>query len=367
MNIFFDHQTFSQQTYGGISRYYSELIAGINSTSGNDAYLPLLFSNNVHLREIGMRVSPFFANVKSKKKLQMLYYLNKKYNIHKLETQTYNIFHSTYYDPYFLPHLKRHPFVITFLDMIHEKFGTIFDDLAYDGKITEQKRLLANRADKIIAISESTKRDIVNLLNVNPNKIDVIYLGSSFKLKHYESTHNNLNNPYLLFVGNRGTYKNFMGLLKAIHLLLKKYKIKLLCAGGGPFTKSEKLFIQSIQADGIVEQHYVDDQTLPIFYKNALAFVFPTLYEGFGIPVLEAFSCECPCIVSNVSSLPEVAGDAALYIDPFVPESMYEVIETLINDVNLRQSLIQRGSQQVAKFSWQRTVAETLTLYQTVI
>ena len=368
MNILFDHQTFSLQNYGGISRYYTELIKGINRIPDNDAYLPLLVSNNVHLHEVGIHVRPFFSETKIPKKLQTIYSLNEFYTICKLRHKRYDVFHATYYDPYFLPYLEGRPFVVTFLDMIHEKFGNQFSELAYNGVITEQKRRLANKAARIIAISESTKRDLVDILSINPNKIDVIYLGSSFSTKRIKSTdHKTGDLPYLLFVGNRSMYKNFKGLLEAIHPVLKGFGIKLLCAGGGAFTKSEKEFIQSLKADQLVEQYSINDQTLPMLYQNALAFIFPSLYEGFGIPVLEAFACECPCIVSNKSSLPEVAGSAALYIDPTSSDSIVSAVEKLLNDSNLRESLIQKGREQLAKFSWQRTVTETLKLYQGIV
>ncbi|QHW00499.1 glycosyltransferase family 4 protein [Spirosoma endbachense] len=366
MRIFFDHQTFSLLTYGGIPRYYAELIRGINSTPDNSAYLPLLVSNNIHLRETNIAVRPFFANIRIPKKLQSIYYLNRQYTIYKLNQQPYDVFHATYYDPYFLPYLKKRPFVVTFLDMIHEKFGTQFSELAYNGVITEQKRLLANRADRIIAISESTKNDIVELLNIAPSKIDVIYLGSSLSPEPLKPSSRISEPSFLLFVGNRSMYKNFIFFLKAIHPVLKKYKIKLLCAGGGEFTKAERALIQSLNADLLVEQCSINDQTLPILYQKALAFIFPTLYEGFGIPVLEAFACDCPCVVSNVSSLPEVAGDAALYIDPTMSDSIIYAVERLVNDSNLRETLIQKGRKQLTKFSWQHTVAETLSLYKNI-
>ena len=367
MDIFFDHQTFSLLSYGGIPRYYSEIIAGINNTPQNSAYLPLLVSNNVHLDKMGLNVRSFFPKTKIPKKLQIIYYLNQCYTLNKLHQKKFDVFHATYYDPYFLSHLKGRPFVITFLDMIHEKFGKQFSELAYDGVITEQKRLLANRADKIIAISESTKRDLVDLLDINPSKIDVIYLGSSFTPEKIIQSAQLDDKPYLLFVGNRSMYKNFKGLATAIHPLLKRYEMRLVCAGGGAFTKVEKDFIHSLKSDASIVQAPIDDKALSILYQNAFAFIFPSLYEGFGIPVLEAFACGCPCIVSNVSSLPEVAGNAALYIDPTVSDSITHAVERLINDSTLREILIHKGKEQLTKFSWQRTVDETISMYQTIV
>jgi len=368
MRIFYDHQAFSLLSYGGIPRYYTELTTGINHTPDHNAYLPLLVSNNIHLQEVGVQVRPFFTNTKFPKKIHTIYKLNEIYNIYKICRKPFDIFHATYYDPYFLPYLQKKPFVITFLDMIHEKFGHQFKELAYDGVITEQKRKLAHRADRIIAISESTKKDIVELLNVDPSKIEVIYLGSSLALNPSNSkSEDERIAPYLLFVGNRSMYKNFSGMLKAIHPLLKQFNIELLCAGGGAFSKSEIAIFQSLGVNNIVKQVPINDKILINLYQNAFAFIFPSLYEGFGIPVLESFACGCPCIVSNVSSLPEVAGKAALYIDPTSSESISHGVKSLLESSELRNSLIQRGYEQLASFSWKRTVSETLDLYQKLI
>ena len=366
MNVFFDHQTFSLQAFGGISRYYAELVTGVNHTIGNQAFLPLLFSNNVHLRECGLMVKQLLPNRQFYKKTQIIYRSNQAYTLAQLHRRSFDVFHATYYDPYFIPHLKGRPFTITFLDMIHEKLSAQFPELANDELITRQKQFLADRADRVIAISESTKRDVVELLTIDPAKVEVIYLGNSLKPVVEENIGNPAPEPYLLFVGRRERYKNFEGLLRSIHPLLKKYRLKLICAGGDSFTNGERSLIRSVGVDALVEQHPINDQTLQLLYQQAVAFIFPTLYEGFGIPVLEAFACACPCIVSNLSSLPEVAGDAALYIDPASPDSIPNAVEQLLHSSELRQTLIEKGRDQLSRFSWQRTVSETLKVYQTI-
>lgn len=366
MRILFDHQTFSLQNFGGISRYYTELIREINQTPGNQACLSAIVSNNVHLREAGIKVNAFFPGWNFQRKTSLIYRINQLYGTAQLRAKAYDVFHATYYDPYFLPHLDRRPFVVTFMDMIHEKFVQQFPGLDDGGLITEQKRVLAQRAARIIAISESTKRDVVELLDVDPAKIDVIYLGSSLRAMPVQPDTGPKPAPYLLFVGRRERYKNFEGLLRAVHPLLRQHKLNLVCAGGDPFTPEERALIDEVDANDWVEQRPIDDKSLQTLYQRAVAFVFPSLYEGFGIPILEAFACGCPCIVSNSSSLPEVAGDAALYIDPAMPDSIAEAVNQLINNAQLRQTLINRGREQLSRFSWQRTVTETLNVYQSV-
>lgn len=367
MKVLFDYQTFSLQNFGGISRYYAELVSGINQTEENTAYLPLLFSNNVHLGESGILVKNFLRNQSLYKKQQIIYRTNKLYTITQLYRKSFDIFHPTYYDPYFVKHIQDKPFTVTFLDMIHERFDKKYDGLSDGGLITERKKILAKKADKIIAISESTKQDIVDLLNIVPEKIEVIYLGNSLIPPNVNSIKEKSVEPYLLFVGRRERYKNFNLLLSAIHPLLKKYQLKLVCAGGEPFTAEEESLIHSVGANKLVEQRSINDRALSILYQQATAFIFPSLYEGFGIPVLEAFACNCPCIISNISSLPEVAGDASLYFDPTQPASIAESVEKLLCDAQLREALIEKGKVQLSRFSWQRTVDETLALYRTLI
>ena len=366
MKILFDHQAFSLHTYGGVSRYFSELIHGINHTPNYSATLPLLVSNNVHLKEKGFDINHFLRNQNFRRKKRIIYEINKLYTLPSLKKQQYDILHPTYFDSYFIPYLNRKPLVVTFHDMIHEKFSHQFRELTFDRGIIARKKLLANQADRIIAVSESTKRDIVELLNIDPKKIEVIYHGSSFPPEESSSTEKPVPvpYPYILYVGTRIVYKNFGGLLAAIHPILKKHNLKLICAGGGVFTESENKLIQSLRLSNLVEHRGINDQTLRKLYQRAIAFVYPSLYEGFGLPILEAFDCACPCIVNASSSLPEVAGDAALYINFDEPESVGDAVERVLFDTSLRQQLIEKGRERLRKFSWQTTVDNTLNVYK---
>ncbi|WP_018618489.1 glycosyltransferase family 4 protein [Spirosoma luteum] len=366
MKILFDHQAFSLHTYGGVSRYFSELIHGINHTPDYSAALPLLFSNNIHLKEKGFDINNFLLNKEFRRKKRLIYEINKFYTLSALKKKQYDILHPTYFDSYFIPYLNRKPLVVTFHDMIHEKFSNQFKELTFDQGIIARKKLLANQADRIIAVSESTKRDIIELLDVNPEKIEVIYHGCSFPPSVISTTEepDRAPNPYLLYVGSRHVYKNFNGMLSAIYPVLKKYKLKLLCAGGGAFTESERQLILSLKVDDLVEQRDINDQILRKLYQQATAFIFPSLYEGFGIPILEAFDCQCPCIINDSSSLPEVAGDAALYVNFNEPDSLINAIEQILSNNELKQELIKKGQERLLEFSWENTVDRTLKLYK---
>jgi glycosyltransferase involved in cell wall biosynthesis len=367
MKIFFDHQTFSLQDYGGISRYYSELINAINYTQNNEAYLSLLFTDNVHIREINKKFYSLYNAKRIPKKVSIQYRLNKLYCLYELANAKFDVFHATYYDPYFVKSINRKPSVVTFLDMIHERYSGKFSDLAADHKITARKKNIADRVSAIIAISENTKKDLVELFDIDSKKIFVIPLGNSLrKVPIITDTNTLKRNPYLLFVGNRGHYKNFDWFIKAVSPLIFKYKVNIICAGGGDFTKQEAELLTSLRVQGKVAQISITDIKLAELYQNALAFVFPSLYEGFGLPILEAFACDCPCIVSNSSSLPEVAGDAALYIDPEDEETLIAALESLLESDSLRKALIQKGKERLAFFSWEKTAQKTLDLYRSL-
>ena len=367
MNVLYDHQTFSLQTYGGISRYHTELIANINLSVKNKATLSLLFSNNNHLEEARLLKRNFFANSDFPKKRELMYKLNKIYSELILCRNNFDIFHATDYDVYFLDYLKDKPFVVTLHDMIHERFMGRYDELKDVSEVIKNKRLLAHRADAVIAVSESTKKDIVDLLNIDPAKIHVVHLASSFKpqLKISASAQTE---PYLLYVGKRGAYKNFAYLLESITPLLKSNRLTLRCAGGGAFTPEEKVLIRQLNVEQHLDYRGVNnDKDLQSLYQAALAFIFPSLYEGFGIPVLEAFSCKCPCILSNSGSLPEVGGNAAVYFDPTDQESIYRAVQQVITDSDLRCDLVTKGDRRLQNFSWNRTVNKTLEVYKTCI
>ncbi|GAB3910703.1 glycosyltransferase family 1 protein [Larkinella knui] len=366
MKIFFDHQTFSQQNYGGISRYFCELIAGINqSSTEHQAHLSLLFSNNAYLSEKSLWALPFFPNLPFSKSQPHIYRFNKAFNRLEMQTRSYDVFHATYYEPYFLKHIGKRPVVVTFLDMIHEKYHTIFPELAADYRVMAWKKQIINQATAVIAISENTKRDLIDYYDIPPERIRVIYLGSSVFVDKTKSEPA-ADAPYLLFVGNRGMYKNFLPFIEAVAPLLRAGQIRVICAGGGPFSAGEVAVLQQLKLEKLVEQQPINDDKLRQLYRQALAFVFPSLYEGFGIPVLEAFACNCPCLLSNRSSLPEVAGPAAVYFDPESSESIHEAVGRVLSSATLRQQLADLGQHQLNHFSWEKTVAETLDLYQSL-
>jgi glycosyltransferase involved in cell wall biosynthesis len=216
-------------------------------------------------------------------------------------------------------------------------------------------------------------QDILKFTNADPDRIHVIYLGNPFEnINHEQSTPGPdvllFKKPYLLFVGYRSRYKNFNFFIESVaEMLYKNDDFHIVCAGWLPFTDEEKKFLKNLNVFHKVHHIRINDRILKNLYKNARAFIFPSLYEGFGLPVLEAFSCGCPAIISNSSSLPEIGGGGAMYFEPNDRESILHAVETVLFNDNYRDDLIKKGSERLKFFSWEKTAHSTKKVYSNLI
>jgi len=366
MRVLYDHQIFSNQFYGGISRYFYELIKEVNTFQETKTKISLFLSNNSYLSEEKIaKYYSFFPEKNSKRKKLFLHRVNKIISILFLKYYNFDIFHPTYYDPYFLKYIKSKPFVLTVYDMINEKLK---GNYGQNKVVTERKKKLVARAVRIIAISENTKRDLIDLFGTEESKIEVVYLANSLnRVKKIESNMK-LPDKYILFVGSRKGYKNFIGFIKSIsELIVKEKNLKIFCAGGGSFNKKElKLFDELNIIDRIFQKNLNDDK-LAFCYKNAELFVFPSLYEGFGIPILESFACECPLVCSNGSSFPEIAKEGAVYFNPNDQESIKKAVDKVLKNDYLKIEMIKKGKEILKNFSWEKTAKETEKVYKKVL
>lgn len=233
--------------------------------------------------------------------------------------------------------------------------------------------------DLVLTISESSKIDIVNYLKVDPNKIYVTPLASRYsddidlnRQKYLTSqTSYDFSIPYLLFVSTLEPRKNINSIITAFNYLKSKHKIphQLILIGRYGWSYQSILIAikNSPYKNNIHHLKYLSDELVALFYSKADVFVYPSYYEGFGLPVLEAMTLGTPVVTSNTSSLPEVTGDAALLIDPHQPMELAESILKLISDPQLRQQSIDKGRERAKTFSWERTANETLIAYKTII
>ena len=371
MKILLDTQIFNNQKFGGISRYHTEVFLALEKI-GINIECTIVYSDNWHLKESSLfqnyrnvlfnpRIWPKFIN----KKISKLY---KRKNLHNtlqvIRKQDFDVFIPTYYSTYFIDAIGNKPFVLTVYDMIHEVLPQYF---TRDKSTVANKKLLMEKAARIIAISESTKNDIIRIYpHINASKIDVVYL--SHNITTDKKVNLNLPKKYVLFVGNRNDYKNFIFFINVIASIVKSdADLYVVCAGGNAFTSKERELIRSLGIlDKIIQRNF-NDSELASYYSGARCFVFPSEYEGFGIPVLESMACGCPVILANHSSFPEVAENSGVYFELNNPSDLQEKIVGLIENELLRSDYIDKGLIQASKFSWQKTAEQCLDVFKSAL
>ncbi|WP_348066282.1 glycosyltransferase family 1 protein [Polaromonas sp.] len=369
LKVAFDQQVFLLQEYGGISRYLCNLAKFFVQMEGVEARIiaPLHFNKNLDAMH-GLAGGGLLLPKVNTKLLRVAMAMSKRLARFGINQYRPDILHETYYssDDYRPRGAKR---VLTVYDLIHERYGNMFEN---SEGTTGPKKAAALRADHVICISESTRRDLIDFCGVAKEKTSVIYLGTDVAFLGHEPLQEEiptLARPFLLYVGNRDGYKNFSGFLKAFANSSRlKAEFDIVCFGGGPFQVEEKKMAASLGLDDDRLVHRAgSDQILANLYRGAAAFVYPSLYEGFGIPPLEAMAMGCPVISSDTSSLPEVVGDAGEYFDPMRVESMTAAMERVTQSPSRSFELVKLGRQQYRKFSWEKCAQETMMVYRSLL
>lgn len=361
MNVLYDGMIFSMQKAGGINRYFANIISRLpvgdspTLTTRND----LGVNVPAHPRLRVKQYRPFRPH-RISQPLEKTYF-------RALERERYSVAHPTYYSLLTQQEFDCYhcPVVVTVYDMIHERFAKDFQD-EFQRAVRQQKKQAVERADAILCISENTKQDLVALYPAVENKIVVTYLATEMDMSLTHGDQKVPEQPYFLFVGGRNSYKNFDGLLTAFRQAAPWHPDALVCVVGSAFTEAESKAIENL---GLTSrfQHYgnINDRHLAKLYNRSLALIYPSRYEGFGIPPLEAMACETVVVGANVSSVPEVVGDAGLLFDPNSGELTDILLALLDNSVD-RDDLIQKGRRRAAHFSWDKTAAQTVEVYQKV-
>ncbi|MGJ7509490.1 glycosyltransferase family 4 protein [Variovorax sp. GT1P44] len=365
MKITFDHQAFSIQSFGGVSRYVVRLAEYLGQY-GHDAriFAPLhinQFLNDFAAQRGSIRL-PYFPPEAA----PLLLATNRTIlKLRNRQTWRPDVVHETYYTDRPV-NLGGTRVVVTVHDMIHERMPECFR--LQDGT-TRRKKSSTSRADHLIAVSKSAKNDLCDLFDVSPDKVSVVYHGFDPLPYPNRTVATETGRPFLLYVGQRHGYKNFRALLRAVGsrpALRSAYDI--LAFGGRPFGREERqaAFDAGVRVDGL---HHLggNDAVLAACYRSAAAFVYPSLYEGFGLPPLEAMSCECPVISSNAGSLPEVIGDAADFFDPNDPDSIAHAVESVLSDQDRQRQLVQVGLRRLRFFSWDQCARETSAAYEVAL
>jgi len=369
MKVLYDHQSFTGLTYGGVSRYFFELMRSFAKRPDIEFELSLRLSNNEYLDQVSFSRHLRYRNLADLPNANRIAsVLNRLYSLQRIRAGKYDVFHPTYYHRYFLNSIGNRPFVITFHDATSERYGDQYPDV---GKgLYDVKKQLLRRADCIISVSEFSKEEILRYFPINPDKIKVIHLGTTLaeQVNTPSSVTPGLPFPYILYVGKRGLYKNFDNFFRAIQPVLQRHPdLHLVCGGGGLFNHDEQALFHAARLADRVHYRPVTDAGLLSLYQHARAFVFPSLNEGFGIPVLEAFSGGCPVVLSDRSSLPEVGADAAIYFDPEDDDSIANAVERVVTDEPLRAELRQKGTRRLQDFSCDKTARQTLEVYQNLL
>lgn len=353
MRIFYDHLIFNLQNFGGISRYVVNLASNLNNI--NDAKIKIFapIHLNYHLKKFDNKRRLFFpSNLNFIKKTMMN--INDKLFSSSLNKYKPDIFHTTYYSK--KERYLNIPKILTVHDLTHEK-------ISKDKKFLPKKESIES-SDHIICVSNSTKNDLQEFYNVSDNKISVIYesSGISTNLINKSNITKNLK-PFLLYVGSRHGYKNFDNLVIAFsnsEFLKNNYNI--IFFGGGKINQDEKKIISDLKIEKNLIFTEGSDKNLANLYSRCEAFVYPSIYEGFGITLLEALSFNTKIICSDIPPFKEVCGDAAIY---FNPKSFEDIKSKLENCLKNKINYSFDYKEEILKnFSWKKCAEETFEVYK---
>jgi glycosyltransferase involved in cell wall biosynthesis len=362
MRIFYDHQVTSLQDAGGVSRYHFELVRELSRRQ--DVTIEYLLGRNASILPFTDLASASVRIFSTPTRLQPG---NVRYGWNALLTNLsaplrgrFDIYHSTYQR--WEPGVRCRALIATHHDSTPERFPQLFPDAA---AIIERKRRLYERADAILCVSQASKADLVRFYSLDERKAAVVYHGfrplhsPGADAGHWEGK------PYILYVGSRTGYKNFNALLSAFAAEAIPKSMELVVVGGGPWQPAEIGALQALKLEGRVTLVPKATETeLAAIYSNAALLVYPSLYEGFGFPPLEAMSVDCPVLVSRTSSLPEVCGDAAFYFDPTAPRDLVKRLAELVGDQPLRRSKLALGRAQVQRYTWNSAADATFEVYR---
>ncbi len=384
MRIAFDHQIFCLQTTGGIARYFcrlAEQLAGRHEQVGvfapvyRNQYLTALPSGAVH--GVGVKAYP-------PKTAGLVVGLNGLVSRRMIRRWQPDIVHETYFSS--TPSAPTGcPVVLTVFDMISE-LGTQADraspvTVALSEPVGGPSRCLdlsrsekyaaVSRADHVICISEQTRQDLIRLFDTPPEKVSVAYLGCDGlpEATAADARAVAVQKPFLLYVGLRGGYKNFAMMLRGLACSRRlRHEFDVVAFGGGSLTTDEQALIRQLGlGDNQVRQIGGSDSDLAHLYQTARALVYPSTYEGFGLPPIEAMSQRCPVICSDRSSIPEVVGDAGEYFDPTQPESIAAAIERVVFSSGAIGALVAKGALRAQQFTWDQCAERHLGVYRSLI
>ncbi len=369
MRILFDDEVFFRQRFGGVSRIFAKLIEGIEQNPEHQLLFDCNYSENEYLLQLKPNTSSFLKPYQFPLKGKLIRGIYGKYShqktINTICKNKADVFHPTFYADYYLQALTKAnlPLVFTVHDLIHEQTS----NNSHYAQMAKMKEENLKVASQIIVVSEHTKKDLLRIYPfVNPQSIHVIHLAQSLPQQGKKPNH--LPDNYILFTGERSGYKNFVSLLRAFANISKTNpELHLYCAGSAPLNSEELHLAKQLNIQNKLHHARLSDEELKYVYQKAKLFVFPSTYEGFGIPILESFNAGTPVVANNATSLPEVGGDAAYYVDASNVNKLAQAISDVLIDENLRKQLIEKGLKRDQQFTWQNHINKTLQVYQKAV
>jgi len=362
LKVIFDPSIFYLQRYGGISRYIIELHKNLKINYNAKIIAPVYINNYLYNLNTSNKVCLLKINNYRRYTRRISTQFNKLFFQLYCKIYKPNIVHLTYYDYY--NYSKNIKTVLTVHDLIHEKFSSKYN---FRYRSFYKKNSL-DKADKIICISENTRKDLLNFYEVDQSKISVIHHGYSENLEIKEIQDKFLDKPFILYVGDRNKYKNFSNFILAYSKskMLKK-DFNIVCYGGGEILDNEKKLFFDRNIFNKIKFYKGNDQRLNFLYKKAAIYVCPSIYEGFGLTILEAMKMSCPIVSSNGGNLSEIGKEIIDYFDPNNLDDIIFKIESLVYDDERKKKMIQKYSDHLKNFSWKKTTNLTEKLYKSLL
>jgi len=373
MKIGIDCRIYSSK-FTGIGRYVYELVHRIAKLDKTNQYV--LFFNNPEFDEF----TPPASNFKKVLVDAPIYSLKEQTSFLKsINKENLDLMHFTHFNA---PIFYNRPSIVTIHDLTLSFFpGKKKRGLLHRIGYYLTLRSAVKKAKKVITISENSKKDLLEITRIPEEKVSIIYqgVGEEFKpvedKKRIESTLEKykIKNPFLLYTGVWRSHKNIPNLVKAFHMIRSEYgitKLKLVLTGKeDPFYPEVKDTIVALdELENVIRPGLVSENELLDLYTAADVYVFPSFYEGFGLPPLEAMACETPVAASNASCIPEVCGkDNAVFFDPANFKDMAQNINALLKSTSLQSRLVENGLKRIKKFTWEQTAQETYNLYRSCL
>lgn len=356
-----DEQIFAIQAYGGISRVFAELAGEFSSSPAHGVELASIDAPIVNRYLLD---DPELARALRVRQARNAWTALARYFATPRVHPNCDILHNTFYLPHGLASTRGAKRIVTVHDMIPERLPRTRRRL----DLLTLKRRYVQRADHVICISEATKADMLDCYGPLACPVTVVHHGVDPRFRPGVARLPILPAQYVLMVGHRGQYKDGVVLMRAFAQIARGFpELSLVCIGGGDWTRQERQLLADLGIEGRVMLSQLPDELMPSAYANAAAFVFPSRFEGFGLPALEAMACGVPCILADATSLPEVGGDAARYFAAGEVDDLAAQLNAVLDDASLHAELAAKGLQRSAGFTWRRCAELTSAAYATAL